>query len=328
MLGSHSIPISKLGHRLFKKTTNSKIGVLISRTHHPQLNPCIITGSALRLFSVCLTYKSSPPFLHFTFAAQNMDGGAAQYNPRTVEEVFRDFKGRRAGMIKALTTEVEEFYQQCDPEKENLCLYGFPSEQWEVNLPAEEVPPELPEPALGINFARDGMQEKDWLSLIAVHSDAWLLSVAFYFGARFGFDKADRKRLFNMIHDLPTIFEVVSGTATKNQKEKTAVSNHSSTKSKSNSKVRDPESQGKYPKQQPPPPPVMKDDDVEDEEEDEHGETLCGACGENYASDEFWICCDICEKWFHGKCVKITPARAEHIKQYKCPTCSNKRARP
>ena len=77
-------------------------------------------------------------------------------------------------------------------EKENLCLYGFPGEQWEVNLPAEEVPPELPEPALGINFARDGMQEKDWLSLVAVHSDAWLLSVAFYFGARFGFDKADR----------------------------------------------------------------------------------------------------------------------------------------
>lgn len=77
-------------------------------------------------------------------------------------------------------------------EKENLCLYGYPNEQWEVNLPAEEVPPELPEPALGINFARDGMQEKDWLSLVAVHSDAWLLSVAFYFGARFGFDKADR----------------------------------------------------------------------------------------------------------------------------------------
>lgn len=29
---------------------------------------------------------------------------AALYNPRTVEEVFRDFKGRRAGMIKALTS--------------------------------------------------------------------------------------------------------------------------------------------------------------------------------------------------------------------------------
>lgn len=33
----------------------------------------------------------------------DMEGGA-QYNPRTVEEVFRDFTGRRAGMIKALTT--------------------------------------------------------------------------------------------------------------------------------------------------------------------------------------------------------------------------------
>ncbi|XAR49905.1 hypothetical protein NMG60_11004088 [Bertholletia excelsa] len=249
-----------------------------------------------------------------------MDGGA-QYNPRTVEEVFRDFKGRRAGMIKALTTDVEEFYQQCDPEKENLCLYGFPSEQWEVNLPAVEVPPELPEPALGINFARDGMQEKDWLSLVAVHSDAWLLSVAFYFGARFGFDKADRKRLFNMINDLPTIFEVVTGAAKKQQKEKSSASNHSSNKSKSNSKV------GKVSKSQ---AKDEKDEEegLDEEDEDEHGETLCGACGENYASDEFWICCDICEKWFHGKCVKITPARAEHIKQYKCPSCSNKRARP
>ncbi|KAI5674310.1 hypothetical protein M9H77_14674 [Catharanthus roseus] len=243
------------------------------------------------------------------------------FNPRTVEEVFRDFKGRRAGMIKALTTEVEDFFQKCDPEKENLCLYGYPNEIWEVNLPAEEVPPELPEPALGINFARDGMQDKDWLSLVAVHSDAWLLAVAFYFGARFGFDKADRRRLFNMINELPTIFEVVTGAAKKQVKDKSSVSNHSSSKSKSNSKSRGSETQAKYTK-------VDVKDEEEDEEEDEHGETLCGACGENYASDEFWICCDICERWFHGKCVKITPARAEHIKQYKCPTCSNKRPRP
>nr|XP_043624644.1 PHD finger protein ALFIN-LIKE 4-like [Erigeron canadensis] len=255
-----------------------------------------------------------------------MDGGQ-QYNPRTVEEVFRDFKSRRAGIIKALTTDVEEFYQQCDPEKENLCLYGFPNEQWEVNLPAEEVPPELPEPALGINFARDGMPEKDWLALVAVHGDAWLLAVAFYFGARFGFDKADRKRLFNMINDLPTIFEIVSGAAKKQVKEKSSVSNHSGSKSKSNSKAKGPE-QPKFAKASTP-----KDEDEEDlddeEEDEEQGDTLCGSCGENYSSDEFWICCDICEKWFHGLCVKITPARAEHIKQYKCPACTtNKRSRP
>ena len=104
-----------------------------------------------------------------------------------------------------------------DPDKENLCLYGNPDGSWEVQLPAEEVPPELPEPALGINFARDGMQvreyetlvvvytrgdrgysgsdpphptprrtqRKDWLALVAVHSDAWLMAVAFYYGAKF-----------------------------------------------------------------------------------------------------------------------------------------------
>nr|AIZ68143.1 PHD finger protein ALFIN-LIKE 3-like isoform X3 [Ornithogalum saundersiae] len=263
-----------------------------------------------------------------------MDGGSAQYNPRTVEEVFRDYKGRRAGMIRALTTDVEDFYQQCDPDKENLCLYGFPNEHWEVTLPAEEVPPELPEPALGINFARDGMQEKDWLSLVAVHSDAWLLAVAFYFGARFGFDKAERKRLFGMINDLPTIYEVVNG---KNKVRTSGTNSHSNNKSKPSSKKAS-ESQPK-PHTKATQLPKEEDDDegVEeegdeggDDGEEEHGETLCGACGENYASDEFWICCDVCEKWFHGKCVKITPARAEHIKQYKCPSCSNstKRARP
>ncbi|KAM0922291.1 hypothetical protein ACQ4PT_006236 [Festuca glaucescens] len=268
-----------------------------------------------------------------------MDAG---YNPRTVEEVFRDYKGRRAGLTRALTTDVEDFFRQCDPEKENLCLYGFPNEHWEVNLPAEEVPPELPEPALGINFARDGMQEKDWLSMVAVHSDAWLLSVAFYFGARFGFDKNDRKRLFGMINELPTIFDVVSG---KSKTKTPSNINHSNSKSKSNHKMqKTSEPRAKQPK------PQMKDEDREEEALDagedggavagggveEHGETRCGACGDNYGQDEFWIGCDICEKWFHGKCVKITPAKAEHIKQYKCPSCmgtngssgSSKRARP
>ncbi|KAJ8455757.1 hypothetical protein OPV22_000028 [Ensete ventricosum] len=238
---------------------------------------------------------------------------------RTPEEVFRDFRGRRAGMIKALTTDVDKFYQQCDPEKENLCLYGFPNETWEVNLPAEEVPPELPEPALGINFARDGMAEKDWLALVAVHSDAWLLAVAFYFGARFGFDKESRRRLHNMINNLPTIYEVVTGTAKQQSREKNPNGTDKSNKSSSKkSRPAEPHKSSKM-------PPPSKE---EDGGEEEHENTLCGACGDNYGDDEFWICCDMCEKWFHGQCVRITPARAELIKQYKCPSCSNnKRAR-
>ena len=77
---------------------------------------------------------------------------------RSVEDVFQDFSGRRAGILAALTVDQERFYAQADPDRENLCLYGNPDSSWEVDLPAEEVPPEMPEPALGINFARDGMQ--------------------------------------------------------------------------------------------------------------------------------------------------------------------------
>ncbi|CAA2981322.1 PHD finger ALFIN-LIKE 4, partial [Olea europaea subsp. europaea] len=202
----------------------------------------------------------------------------------TIEEVYEALFSKE--MMELLvgdptSSDVEEFYQRCDPEKENLCLYGFPSEQWDVSLPAEVVPPEIPEPALGINFARDGMQEKDWLALVAVN-------------------------------DL--VLTRLTGAAKKKVTEKSSVSNHGSTKSKSNLK------RGKPSKFE------ENDENEELDEEEEHGETLCGACGENYSSDEFWICCDMCERWFHGNCVKITPARAEHIKQYKCPLCSSKRA--
>lgn len=185
---------------------------------------------------------------------------------------------------------MEDFYAQCDPDKENLCLYGNPDGSWEVQLPAEEVPPELPEPALGINFARDGMQvrecethlslftraategipdsdpphptprrtqRKDWLALVAVHSDAWLMAVAFYYGAKFdGKERCvprrhspvsanyfltpsgsplkttlifpltvlpsarleRREKLFKRINSLPTVYEILSGKASAKAK--------------------------------------------------------------------------------------------------------------
>ncbi|GKC52996.1 PHD finger protein ALFIN-LIKE 4-like protein [Tanacetum coccineum] len=50
----------------------------------------------------------------------------------------------------------------------------------------------------------------------------------------------------------------------------------------------------------------MKDDDdddeLDDEDDDGHGATLCRSCGESYVADEFWICCDICERLIHGSC--------------------------
>ena len=66
-------------------------------------------------------------------------------------------------------------------------------------MPEEMIPPELPEPVLGINFVRDSMPKMDWLTEIAAHSEAWLLAVAYHFSTRFCFDKNDRFVYFSHI---------------------------------------------------------------------------------------------------------------------------------
>ena len=89
-----------------------------------------------------------------------------------------------------------------------IAVAGMRDGSWQVGPPAEEVPPELPEPCLGINFARDGMPRRDWLALVAVHSDTWLLAVAFYYGVKL--DVNGRAKLFRLINQGPTLFEVVT----------------------------------------------------------------------------------------------------------------------
>ncbi|CAM0957589.1 unnamed protein product [Alopecurus aequalis] len=245
-------------------------------------------------------------------------GGGGGSAPRTVEDIYKDYRARRSAILRALTIDVEDFYAQCDPEKENLCLYGYANEGWEVALPAEEVPTELPEPALGINFARDGMKRTDWLALVAVHSDSWLVSVAFYYAARL--TRSDRKRLFGMMNDLSTVYEVISEMRLKERERSGGVDNNARSKLPA-----------KHAREAPPPPRVEHNareaDEGYDEDDGDHSETLCGTCGGIYSAEEFWIGCDVCERWYHGKCVKITPAKAESIKQYKCPSCSSKRPR-
>lgn len=35
----------------------------------------------------------------------------------------------------------------------------------------------------------------------------------------------------------------------------------------------------------------------------------------------FYICCDLCNNWFHGRCVGILQSEAEFIDEYICPNC-------
>lgn len=58
------------------------------------------------------------------------------------------------------------------------------------------------------------MQQSDWLSLCAIHSDSWLMSLLFFFGARF--NCTGRAELFALANQHPTIYEVVSEKVPRN----------------------------------------------------------------------------------------------------------------
>ena len=38
---------------------------------------------------------------------------------------------------------------------------------------------------------------------------------------------------------------------------------------------------------------------------------------------EFMIGCDVCNEWFHGKCVKVSEKKAALINRYVCPICAS-----
>lgn len=44
-------------------------------------------------------------------------------------------------------------------------------------------------------------------------------------------------------------------------------------------------------------------------------------CRQPYDESQFYICCDLCNNWFHGRCVGILQSEAEFIDEYICPNC-------
>lgn len=44
-------------------------------------------------------------------------------------------------------------------------------------------------------------------------------------------------------------------------------------------------------------------------------------CRKPYDESQFYICCDKCQDWFHGRCVGILQSEADTIDEYICPNC-------
>ena len=48
-----------------------------------------------------------------------------------------------------------------------------------------------------------------WFPTVAVHTDSWLLAVAFFHGAKLS--RQDKKRLFEKCNELPSLYETITG---------------------------------------------------------------------------------------------------------------------
>lgn len=55
--------------------------------------------------------------------------------------------------------------------------------------------------------------------------------------------------------------------------------------------------------------------------EENEQELLC-ICQQPYNADTAMVSCDVCEDWYHLRCVGITQTAAKSMKKYICPVCT------
>eukprot|EP00793_Prasinoderma_coloniale_P001898 PRCOL_00007261-RA len=256
---------------------------------------------------------------------------------------------RRAAILRALTTEVSALKAACGDQSRVLCLFAHDDGRWTVDEPSPQVPPDLPEPVLGINLVLPAMHEANWLDFLAAHSEAWLLSTAMFRAAqcRPPCGKDERRALFHAINGGPSLVDEVrraNGTmpAAPPQQQaggagaaaaggdsaagegkvgggKAAKQSKKASKEKSAAaKLRKAAEQ-----QQEEARKINPNARIDPEEEwwfdPTRNENTCRVCRKIYRKGEFWICCDKCEAWFHGSCVGMTEERSLQMDHFYGP---------
>eukprot|EP01025_Chloroclados_australasicus_P057166 TRINITY_DN7116_c0_g3_i2.p1 TRINITY_DN7116_c0_g3~~TRINITY_DN7116_c0_g3_i2.p1 ORF type:complete len:613 (-),score=22.09 TRINITY_DN7116_c0_g3_i2:827-2644(-) len=120
--------------------------------------------------------------------------------------VYKNYLNRRDALIAALTIEQDELYEETKFLLIDLCLYAETDGTWDL-VSANKILEESDHPVLlpwrGINKIRFRKSKKQWLTLVAQHSDSWLLNITFFEAQKL--DKNERAALFFQINKNPLI---------------------------------------------------------------------------------------------------------------------------
>ncbi|KAM3394464.1 PHD finger protein ALFIN-LIKE 6-like [Capsicum galapagoense] len=131
-----------------------------------------------------------------------MNGFVREIQFHTVDGAFENYKGRRKGIIKAFTHDVDELRRQCDechvPGK-RPGLYAYPSGRWEIRLPAH-LSVYLPHSRLH-KLPKEETDKNAWLAQVAADSDT-LFSVTFYLCSIYGWQAKSSSRLTKVTGDI------------------------------------------------------------------------------------------------------------------------------
>ncbi|XP_065682299.1 uncharacterized protein LOC124816246 [Hydra vulgaris] len=65
-----------------------------------------------------------------------------------------------------------------------------------------------------------------------------------------------------------------------------------------------------------------KKTDKNDFDYNESNNTLCPNCGGCRNIGDQWVCCDVCDIWYHLKCTTITELDNVKVMEWKCSDCS------
>lgn len=120
--------------------------------------------------------------------------------------MFEELVSRREGIIRALTTDLENFYC-CVSGDEKECLYGFTDGHWEVKLPDEQLGLGFPHPRPFFPPSRPYKKNNDWLSLVCALSEEWLIAIVFYYVREFKLSSEERDAILNMYNGLQSLNE-------------------------------------------------------------------------------------------------------------------------
>lgn len=213
----------------------------------------------------------------------------------SVDDVFENYKGRRAGLLKAFNSGLSMLLKEAKgipvntPYVKRKVLLGLPDESWTLEYARYCTSEQPPQPQLLLAFDK-GVHWHEWASRMADLSDAWLISMFGYLSKSFSLQ--EREDLIKKISNFRSL--------------KDEITPECPVAEQFDMNKAPPVFKPECVLRRLPPSPCMR--------------RLCSYVADNTDRDD-WIQCDRCYLWYHCNCCNLNLHKAKECQSYHCAKC-------